>query len=98
MRDRKMIKSRKIVRNMAARLQSGFVSWGRSCYKQGMTKLKLFGALALLIAACGKDGGGYRTEAECNATPIKYGETEACANYPGYGWARVPFATSIRQN
>jgi hypothetical protein len=45
--------------------------------------------LAMLLAACSASMG-YPEESSCSGTPPKSGETQACAYYPGYGWAHVP--------
>ncbi len=63
-----------------------------------MTKLALFVGLLLLVVACGESSSAFHSEAECNAAPFKQGEIGVCGYYPGYGWAHVPVATSIRQN
>jgi hypothetical protein len=62
-----------------------------------MPKLKLLTGVALLLAACASKPG-FPTEAACRATAPQYGEFQYCGYYPGYGWAHVPFPTSIRQN
>jgi len=45
--------------------------------------------LAFLLAACAASIG-FTNESSCSETPPKSGETQACAYYPGYGWAHVP--------
>jgi hypothetical protein len=68
-----------------------------ACYKRPMLKITLLTGCVLLLAACANNQG-FATEAECIRSPIERGDTDACGHYPGYGWARVPVATSIRQN
>jgi hypothetical protein len=63
-----------------------------------MARIFFATGVVLLLAACGAGGGGSATEADCYNTPVKQGDTATCGYYPGYGWARVPVFTSIRQN
>jgi hypothetical protein len=70
---------------------------GTACYKRRMRKVNFLAGCALLLAACA-DSPSFTTEAECSRSPIQRGDTDFCGYYPGYGWARVPVATSIRTN
>lgn len=61
----------------------------------GLGKYIALVGLSSLLVACASSPS-YPTEADCYQAPFKQGETGFCDYYPGYGWAHVPYPTTIK--